>query len=207
MFKLVIKNAEAQLYIREYAELPQYTTMFNKIAKSKTQEIRFKCSYDEPIPAHIIREMALRLEIKTQYKQMTDEELELQNTLDHRSDRNIILTVEKKRRLKMATKKTTKEVTPPMAQLEQVIADPTNDYQDIPPVRLYFIEYKRFNDNWFKLEHAYKEFNCVEDVHIWARRHILAKAKSKPITIETVGDDFTIITIHGLRNYTKSVRV
>lgn len=147
----MIRNAEGQLYLREYQELPQFTNMFNKIAKSKTQEIRFKCSYDEPMPTHIIREQTLRLNIREQFRQMDDTELAAQNTVDHRADRNIILEVEKKRRIKMKTKKQDKIV-------------------------MNFKELIKLNDKtYYKI--WYKEFLTLEDCKTWMKRHVLAYKK------------------------------
>ena len=200
-FRLVIENEAGQLYFREYKELPDYEKMFNKIAKSKTQDIRYKCSEYEEIPLYIIQEQKLRLNIREQYRKLTDTELnQIVITADNQG-REKILKAEKKRRTTMAKK----QKTPPMAQLEQVVPDPTDTYEDIAPIRMVFVEYLKVKDTWFKKTHPAKEFQTQEEVMTWKRRHVLACAQ-KP-TVEIIEPDFLLVTIHGLRNYSKSIRV
>lgn len=108
MFKLVIENAEGQLYTREYEDTYKLQQMFDKIVRSKVQDIRYRTEYDELVPSHILRETALRLEIRAQYREMEDQEFQARYDVDikHSMKSKIVIT-EQKRREKMNKKKVT----------------------------------------------------------------------------------------------------
>jgi len=111
----------------------------------------------------------------------------------------------KEMELSKMAKKNTKETTPPMAQLENTVPDPTMDYEDIAPIRLTFNEYKKINNKWYKAAPVVKEFHTPEESKTWINRHILAKVGK--IVIEYIEPDFMHITINGLRNYSKSIKI